>query len=267
MFIKSFQSTSRTVFFDEETQKLIHSGEFGTYREKIVKDFLKFFIPQKLEIGNGFIISSTDEVSTQCDIIVFDSTITPLIQSNELQTFYPVETVVGVGEIKSIMSKIDLKNAINKLARTKQIKSNIPHPTIHSKRSFGFNPKEILYDSIFTFIICEKFDFNLENIETDIEFMYDKHIDHCHRHNLILSITDGLLLYNLQKGSDNMVIYSPIFDGPNTNKFIKFNAEKKYHHFKTFAMSLFDGISQATVLYPEMVHYMTGFTAINKIQQ
>ena len=34
LFINSFQSTSRNVFFDEESKKLRHPGEFGIYREK-----------------------------------------------------------------------------------------------------------------------------------------------------------------------------------------------------------------------------------------
>jgi len=267
LFVQSFMNTSRLVFFEEKTNKLIHPGEFGTYREKTVKEFLRFIIPQSFDIGNGFVISSTDEVSTQCDIIVFDSAITPLIQSNELQTFFPVETVVGIGEIKSKMSKVELRNAINKLAKTKQIKSNVPNPNIHKGLNDIFNPKEVMYDCIFTFIVCEKFDFNLQNIETEIDSMYDEEVEYCHRHNLILSIEDGLLLYNLQKGSQNMVFYAPIFDGQIPNKFIKFDTEKKYHHFKTFAMALFDGISQATVLYPEIVQYMTGFTAINKFEE
>jgi len=68
LFINSFQSTSRSVFFDEESKKLRHSGEFGMYREKISHSFLKFIMPQKFSLGDGFIISNKDEVSTQCDI-------------------------------------------------------------------------------------------------------------------------------------------------------------------------------------------------------
>lgn len=264
-FINTFQNTSRVVFFDEKTQKLIHSGEFGIYREKIVKDFLKFFIPQKFDIGNGFLISSNNEVSTQCDIIVYDKNITPLIQSNENQTFYPVETVVCVGEIKSILSKVDFIDAINKLARIKKIKSNIEFPNIHKSNRETFNPYEILYDSIFTFIICERLDFKLDKIEDELESMYENNIDACHRHNLILSIEDGLLLYNLKTDKHTMLFYAPIYKGKNTHKFLKYNENKKYHHFKTFAMSLFDGISQATILFPNMVHYLDGFEAINKL--
>ena len=263
IFINSFRNTSRAVFFDEKSKKLIHPGEFGVYREKVVKDFLKFFIPQNLEIGSGFIISQNDEVSSQCDIVIFDKSITPLIQSSELQTFYPAETVVGIGEIKSVMSKTELADAVRKLAKIKKIKSDIQHPNIHSKRDFGFDPKTVIYDSIFTFIICEKFSFKLDDdIEIYLNEIYAG-VDDWHRHNLILSLEDGLILYNLKQGETDVVFYHPIFKGSNTHRFMKYNEKKKYHHIKTFAMSFFDGISHATVLYPEMVNYLLGFTPVN----
>ena len=236
------------------------------YREKLVKDFLRFIIPQKLAINQGFIISSNDEISTQCDIIIYDQNITPLIQSNELQTFYPVETVVGVGEVKSKLSKAQFIAAINKLARIKEIKSKVPFPSlVNRNRGFEYNPEKIPFDNIFTFIVCEKLDFDTKTIETELDEMYQKDISPWHRHNLILSIDDGLLLYTEPDSHKDFVFYAPVLKGTNLHKFLKFNEQKKYHHFKTFALSLFDGISNATVLYPEMVRYMTGFDAVNEL--
>jgi hypothetical protein len=263
-FINSFKNTSRVVFFDDEKHRRVPSGDFGMYREKIAKDFLKFFTPQKFEMGTGFIISPSDEISTQCDIVIYDSNITPLIQSNERQTFYPVETVIGIGEIKSVMSKSELNDAINKLAQVKKIKSNLKNAHFVNKREYPYNPKEILWDSIFTFIICEKLDFKLDNIEKDLTSMYDKSVDPWNQHNLILSIEDGLLLYNLPQGDEMLAFYSPIMKGQNSHRFEKTKTDN-YHHFKLFAMSFFDGISQATVLFPEMVHYMKGFEAVDKL--
>ena len=100
-FKNSFSNVSKKMFHDPETNKLIHSGEFGMYREAIAKKFLRFFVPVRLEIDQGFLLNSINEVSTQCDIVIYDKNVTPLIRSNELQRFYPVETVCSVGEIKS----------------------------------------------------------------------------------------------------------------------------------------------------------------------
>lgn len=269
LFINSFLGTSRTVFFDEETKRLRHSGEFGMYREKISYDFLKFIIPQKFSLGNGFIISNNDEVSTQCDIIIYDKSITPLIQSSEHQTFYPVETVVAVGEIKSTMSKNEFVTAINKLSKIKKIKADIKSPSYYYRRDNlgSFDPQNLLYDGIFTFIICEKLNFNLEDIENELNNMYETDINHWNRHNLILSIEDGLLHYSINQSQDKLAFWAPTFKGETSHRFTKKNETDKYHHFKNFAMCLFNGISFATVLFPEMVHYMKSFTGVNKIEE
>ncbi len=268
LFINSFQSTSRTVFFDEELKRLRHPGEFGIYREKVSHDFLKFIIPQKLSLGDGFIISSKDEVSTQCDIIMYDRSITPLMQSSEHQTFYPIETVVAVGEVKSVMSKQEFINAINKLAEIKKIKCNIEFPSIYyRKNNLGnVNPKELFYDNIFSFIICEKLDFSLENIETELDSMYSKNIDYWNRHNVILSIEDGLLHYNIDQPNEKLSFWAPTFKGATTHRFTKKNGNKDYNHFRNFAMSLMNGTSFSTIFYPDLVHYMEGIVAVNKIE-
>ncbi|HKP95408.1 MAG TPA: DUF6602 domain-containing protein, partial [Fibrobacteria bacterium] len=125
IFKQAFVSSSRQIFFDESTQRLIHPGEFGTFRETICKDFLRHFVPRRLGFGTGFLINTFDEISTQCDIVVYDSNVTPLIQSEEKQRFFPVESVCGVGEIKSVLNKTSLKSALNKLAEVKRISERV----------------------------------------------------------------------------------------------------------------------------------------------
>jgi hypothetical protein len=105
--------------FSNDNGKLIHPGEFGIYREAICKRFLEFIIPKKLSIDNGFLINTNNEVSTQCDIVIYDSKHTPLVQSNELQRFFPIETVCAIGEVKSTLSKAQLKETLLKLSKVK----------------------------------------------------------------------------------------------------------------------------------------------------
>ena len=269
LFINSFFGTSRTVFFDEVTERLRHSGEFGTYRERISHDFLKFVMPQKYSLGNGFIISSNNDVSTQCDIIMFDKSITPFIQSSENQTFYPVETVVAVGEVKSTMSKSEFVTAINKLSKIKKIKADLESPSYYYRSSeFGpFNPQNILYDGIFSFIICEKLNFNIEDIENELDKMYAEDVEYWNRHNLILSIEDGLLHYTIKQPNEDLAFWAPTYNGATYHRFTKKENTNKYNHFKSFAMCLFNGVSFSTVLFPEIVNYMKNFSGVNKIEK
>ena len=69
-FKKGYIDTAKRVFYDQDTEKLIHPGEYGLYREIMVKEFLQFIIPQKVTIDSGFLITQKDNVSTQCDIII-----------------------------------------------------------------------------------------------------------------------------------------------------------------------------------------------------
>ena len=72
-FILAFSETSEKVFFDD-AGKQIHPGEFGKFREDICKEFIRFFVPHRLDIGEGFLITSTNKISTQCDIFIYYAT-------------------------------------------------------------------------------------------------------------------------------------------------------------------------------------------------
>jgi len=99
-------STSREVFWEDEKTRILHPGEYGVYREKAVSELLQLFIPESLGIGTGFIITNQGDVSSQCDIIVYDRSSTPNIVTNSHQRFFPVESVLAVGEVKSDISSI-----------------------------------------------------------------------------------------------------------------------------------------------------------------
>lgn len=55
---------------------------------------------------------------------------TPLIQSKELQNFYPVETVAAVVKIKSALSKKELKYALEKLSKVKTLRKSVKGLTL-----------------------------------------------------------------------------------------------------------------------------------------
>ncbi|WP_444923345.1 DUF6602 domain-containing protein [Microbulbifer sp. DLAB2-AF] len=122
--LKRSFDTSKEIFWDKKTKRLIHAGEYGEYgeyREKAVIDLLKLFIPQNFKISEGFIITSAGDVSTQCDIIIYDPSYCPKIADTEHQKFFPVECVVAIGEIKSeISGTSSLVEILEKLSKIKK---------------------------------------------------------------------------------------------------------------------------------------------------
>ncbi len=251
-FIIAFERTSKEIFLDSDGN-LIHPGEFGIYRENVVKDFLKSCIPERLNIGQGFIISKNDDVSQQCDIVIYDARETPLLETIDKQRFFPVETVVAIGEIKSKLTKHQFKEAINKLSKVKKIKENIKNPVIIKKDNKNkYDPVSDPYDQLFTFLICQKFDFDFNNIINDINQLYERGLHYRYRHNLILSIEDGILAYY---DNNKVTMMYPYIGKPLKNRWI-IPGTNIYNHFKFFADYLFIGTSSSTILYPEFTDYM-----------
>jgi len=262
--IAAYDDTSQHIFYDDVTKRLRHAGEFGTYRESIVREFLRFFIPGRIDIHTGFLITATDKVSTQCDIVAFDAKNTPLIESGERQRFFPVETVCAVGEVKSAISKTELRAALNKLARVKAMREEIPSPAIIRRERQGeFDPLNYGYDQLASFIICQRFDFDHTTLADDIDSFYDSDVARRHRHNMVLSLHDGLLLYADRNGKAIMfpeltgrlvgeqLTAHEIF----SNYFVKPGAGS-YAHIRIFCSYIFLLTSSATVLYPDISTYM-----------
>lgn len=265
IFQNSFSSVSRNAFFDEEKGYLIHSGEFGIYREAICRDFLRFLVPKRLDFDTGFVINTNNEVSTQLDIIIFDAALTPLIQSGARQRFFPIEALCAVGEVKSVVSKQDLREALQKLSKVKVMREFVrqtnlmpdTNPPILSRQHPGnFNPILYPYDQVFTFLMCEKFDFKTENLAQEMNSFYNANTPRRHFHNLILSVEDGLICYYEENG---VAMMYPEVGQPLKYRFIVPN-DNPTAHFKFFASYLFTGTSSNTILYTDIANYIGGFT-------
>lgn len=190
--INSFDR-SKEIFWNQELSRLVHPGEYGVYREELLKRFLKLYVPETYGISSGFIITSKDHISHQCDIIIYDKEKTPKIQNMENQRFFPIETVLGVGEVKSTIQSIgELNGHLSKLSKLKKLRYDVDYPTPYKRGVFStpFNPDLIFSDNILTFLLCYKFGFSSDPMNID----YDG-IDNKFWHNMVFSLKDGLLSY------------------------------------------------------------------------
>ena len=257
-FRLAFEKTSKDLFWNEEDKKLIHPGEYGTYRESVCKDFLRMLTPHRLDISTGFLINDSEEISTQCDIIIYDAQSAALIENSDRQRFFPVETTVGIGEIKSNLSKAEFKLAINKLANNKRMREKIKDPVpIKREHSGSFSPSTYHYDSIFSFLICKKFDFNIDNLCNDLNSYYNPDIQPWQKHNLILSMEDGLYAYYDE--NDKTMMF-PIHRGKTLkNRFVKPDGNRNCH-FNYFSSYFFLAMSSISIYYPEITNYITEWT-------
>ena len=256
-FIKEFSYNSKDIFLDKNGD-IIQPAEFGRYREMIVKELLQTIIPQRLSVGTGFIISKSGAISTQCDIIIYDKNNCPLIENENKQTFFPIECVVAIGEIKSDITKSKLKKALIKLQKNKKIRDEINKST-----DFIFRKKQNISiidtsfcpeDSLVTFLICNKitdYNKNLEEYVNNVYINFEQHT----KHNMILSVQDGTFIYNY----NNDDYYAPIFDGIEaTSKF--YQAHNDNSHIIIFLSLLYKAISDNTIFIPELSEYIKNDT-------
>lgn len=253
-FIYEYSNTSKNIFFDQESKKLRHPGEYGRYRENVAKDFLRFVVPRSIDLGNGFIITSRDRVSTQCDLVLFDKSMTPLYRDGEKQVFFPIESVAGVGEIKSTLSRSNLIDALEKLYQIKSLNTDVNRGVIVRKTD---KVREELCD-LFTFLICKKLDFDLGSIFEVFDSVYQGR-EPRYKHNMILSIDDGIGLYTGLPGgglrNEQSAPYSfwdgeearPRFVSPDTNRYV---------HYQLFCSYMFMLATSKIIFYPEFTNYI-----------
>lgn len=121
-----------TTYFDGVTQKLQaeidyihkligHAGETGRANEQLLIDLLRKFLPKRFSIGCGIIIDKDGNRSKQIDVIVYDSYFHPEIFAQGTTILFPVDIVYLVIEIKTLMKKDTVAQAIDNIASVKKL--------------------------------------------------------------------------------------------------------------------------------------------------
>jgi hypothetical protein len=191
--LKNSFEGSKEIFWNEDNNSLVHPGEYGVYREELLSRFLRLYLPKEFGISSGFLITSKGQIRHQCDIIIYAKEKTPQIQNMENQRFFPIETVLGVGEVKSTINSIgELNGHLIKISNLKKLRDDVDNPTPFRRDRYktSFDPDLIFSDNILTFLLCYKFGFNLDAGNIDYNG-----IDYKLWHNMVFSLKDGLLSY------------------------------------------------------------------------
>ena len=256
VFRSAYSALSRELFFDNETYRLRHSAEFGAYRERLCADFLRLYLPTNLSIGNGFLMNKNDRVSTQCDLVVFDPQYTPLVEDADNRRFFPVETVVAIGEVKSTLSKQELLTSLVKLALAKRLRDISGKSPIRRADTLLLQEIGHHYDNVVSFLICEKLSFDLEDLTATVSRHYDaENVSVQYRHNLVLSIEDGILCYRNHLLDNEVAWMYPLTRNEQMkNRFIS-PGESGRNHFALFTAYLFMMCANASIYLPEIGDY------------
>lgn len=99
-----------------------HHGNRGSYREDSLKNFLtNGKLPDTFGIASGEIISQYSQVSKQMDAIIYDKSKSIIFESSESTKIFPIESVLGIIEVKSQLSKTKLIEGLENIKSLKTL--------------------------------------------------------------------------------------------------------------------------------------------------
>lgn len=97
-----------------------HAGDRGENREEILHSFLERHLPKKYGVLKGEIITQDGSKSHSADIIIYDSLNAPVLYKGRTAVL-SVESVYGIIEVKSTLSKQEFVDASNKIESFKRL--------------------------------------------------------------------------------------------------------------------------------------------------
>lgn len=117
-----------------------HAGEDGRYVEYLIREYLKRYLPRDLEVLTGFILrpavvcgngnkarkKDEHEISSQLDIIIYDTAHYPVYQRFGDSVIVPPEGVIAILSVKKHLRIRDINHEIRMLGKASSL---CPHET------------------------------------------------------------------------------------------------------------------------------------------
>jgi len=144
-----------------------HWGEEGRYKEVVLKNILRKFLPNNLSVATGFILKATGDndddnvLSSQLDIIIYENT-KPVLFSEGDFIITTISNVRGIIEVKSRITEHSIRSVID------QFDNSIS----------GFIPDiiEMVDRKIFTGVFSFEFQGNIASQNIDNALKRSQHI-------------------------------------------------------------------------------------------
>ncbi len=105
-----------------------HAGVRGDWREKTVQAFIDRHLPGHIKtVHRGEIITVDGEYSNECDIVITDRAAQPLMGNDDGSVIFN-ESVYGVVEVKTSLTRKRAMETFNKLGKAKELKKSAYRP-------------------------------------------------------------------------------------------------------------------------------------------
>jgi hypothetical protein len=119
-----------------------HWQTVGEWRESILRAVLRRHLPDTVRVGRGF-ITDGNRRSTQVEVLIYDAA-TPLLYREEDLVIVTPDAVRGIIEVKSLVRRGDVRDAVKKLAAnslvaTHQAQGHYRPPAILGLFAYGLD--------------------------------------------------------------------------------------------------------------------------------
>lgn len=173
-------------FIQHVAERLVHEFEFssgagtpglvGVAKEHPARVQLERLMPEGIAVGSGIVVDSYGGVSKQQDIIIYEK-LCPVFTHNGAPeaSYYPVEGVIAVGEVKSTLGKRELEDVFAKSQSVKNLRRHaiatdeglgppavafrhygVPTSFVGSKQE-EFNQDLNSLHQVYSFALCQRF--------------------------------------------------------------------------------------------------------------
>jgi hypothetical protein len=144
----------------ERTRDIKHPRDVGNARENLLRIFLRTsgYLPQRYGVSDHSVrvVSHTGHISNEIDLALFDAPESlTLMKRQDVYEVYPIESVCGVVQVKSVLTARELTSALKNLATFKTLERPVSGGfmrftgRIHSQRGFAML---FAYKSLFDYV-------------------------------------------------------------------------------------------------------------------
>ena len=114
--------------FDQARFALQHPGLKGSALEEGFRQFLRKYLPKKLDISQGVIVDSQGNSSKQLDVIISDAHCTPIFFQSGDTRVIPSEMVYAVIEVKTKLDIAELNRCLDNMASVRALSKTSIQP-------------------------------------------------------------------------------------------------------------------------------------------
>lgn len=153
----------------ESAREATTPGLVGCAIEYAVRSRLEQILPKGIGVGAGCVIDTHGGTSRQMDVVLYEKELCPRFSVNENSetSYFPVESVLAVGEVKSAIGKAELNDGFKKIASVKslyrafeKIDNNVyvgrRYSDSGSATAHGFYRDNTNLGDVFGFMLAEK---------------------------------------------------------------------------------------------------------------